>query len=214
MKAQYLSCFGRGLDEGDTIGPGQFLGLLCVHSACREVTFVSDQHHRDVVWVLHAFNLFSADCKINKGNFCTTCWTLKLLLLKQQQQQLYWEPSTKGALGPWGRAGLLLEPGCAALLKEGGEKGGTTQPANSITSSLQQPGRTEWWEEWVIQDQWFFLPSNSTLQHIQPGQQQLLNRETVSSSLHFLCCPKMFSCVVISEQRSQQLKHANIQSKH
>lgn len=151
--------------------------------------------------------------KQTKGHFCTTCWTLKLLLLKRQQQ-LYWEPSTKGALGPWGRAGLLLEPGCAALLKEGGEKrgvGGTTQPANSITSSLQQPGRTEWREEWVIQDQWSFLPSDGTLQHMQPGsqqQQQLLNPETASSSL-----PKMFSCL-ISDQRSRQLKHANIRSKH
>lgn len=27
---------------------------------------------------------------------------------------------------------------------------GTTQPTNSITSSLQQPARREWGEEWVI----------------------------------------------------------------
>lgn len=78
----------------------------------------------------------------------TTTHTQPAAALPDQQDRR----STKGALGPRGRAWALLEPGCAALLKEGGEGGGggTTQTANSITSSLQQPGRTEWGEEWGI----------------------------------------------------------------
>lgn len=119
----YLSCLGRGLNIRDSVGAGEFLGLPCVHSACREVTFVSHKHHGNIVWVLHSFNLFSVNCKTRKlwqltFNLRNSACFLNPPLLNHSEISLIWdppcfinnsssttgEPTTQGALGPWGRA--------------------------------------------------------------------------------------------------------------
>lgn len=150
----YLSCFGRGLDEGDSIGPGQFLGLLCVHCTGREVTLVSNQHHWDIVWVLHAFNLFSVNCEGNKAVICVQLAELfGDCYINNSSCSANWRAGHQGSFRTLRKS---LGPARSRLCctTEGGWRwrvgGGTTQPTNSITSSLQQPARREWGEERVI----------------------------------------------------------------
>lgn len=67
----YLSRFGWGLYVRDAIGAGQFLGLPRVHSACWQVTFVSNEHHWNIVGVFHTFDLFSEGWKRHKWHLLT-----------------------------------------------------------------------------------------------------------------------------------------------
>lgn len=129
--------------------------MLRVHGAGREVTLVSNQHHRDVVRVLHAFNLFSVNCEekqkpsfaLNLLDFFGGCYVNngRCSANRRAEHQGSFRTLRK-SLGP-ARSRLCCTTEGGWRWRVGGD---TTQPTNSITSSLQQPARREWGEERVI----------------------------------------------------------------
>lgn len=137
------------------------MGLSRVHRARREVTFVSHKDHGNIIGILNTFNLFSA--KQENWKFCLFIsfpyyYFCSLMhpstLFSHSYMSVGWdppsiincstpgEPTTRGTLGPRGRASAYR---CWAVLhcwrREGGWTTGRRQTAlpHHYSSKCQMP---------------------------------------------------------------------------